>query len=72
MLEALQAFWEAAQRSLQSGGDASAAYLHQEGHAIMLRRIYRVMIKEFDAADCEKQRLTQCMHSPERPRCPVP
>ena len=48
VLEALQAFWEAAQRSLHSGGDPNANDLHQEGHAIMLRRIYRVMIKGYD------------------------
>ena len=48
VLEALQAFWEAAQRSLHSGGDPNANELHQEGHAIMLRRIYRVMIKGYD------------------------
>ena len=53
LLEVLQAFWEAAQRSLQSGGDVSASHLHREGHAIMLRRIYRVMIKDFDPVDCE-------------------
>lgn len=53
MLEALQAFWEAAQRSVHSG-DPDSDELHQEGHAIMLRRIYRVMIKQFDAADAEK------------------
>ena len=54
VLEALQAFWEAAQRSLHSGGDPNANELHQEGHAIMLRRIYRVMIKNFDPVDAEK------------------
>ncbi len=54
VLEALQKYWEAAQRSLQSGGDPSANELHQEGHALMLRRIYRVMIKEFDPDDCER------------------
>ena len=54
VLEALQAFWEAAQRSLHSGGDPNANELHQEGHAIMLRRIYRVMIKGYDPVDAEK------------------
>ena len=54
VLEALQSFWEAAQRSLQSGGDASASELHREGHAIMLKRIYRVMIKHFDQDDCDR------------------
>ncbi len=54
VLEALQAFWEAAQRSLHSGGDPNANELHQEGHAIMLRRIYRVMIKSYDPVDAEK------------------
>ena len=54
VLEALQAFWEAAQRSLHSGGDPNANELHQEGHAVMLRRIYRVMIRTFDPADAEK------------------
>ena len=54
VLEALQALWEAAQRSLQSGGDVYADALHAEGHALMLRRVYRVMLKDFDAADCER------------------
>ncbi|KOO22473.1 hypothetical protein Ctob_001449 [Chrysochromulina tobinii] len=54
VLAALQLYWEAAQRSLHSGGDPSANELHQEGHALMLRRIYRVMIKDFDPADCER------------------
>ena len=54
VLAALQLFWEAAQRSLQSGGDTSANELHRKGHALMLRRIYRVMIRDFDAADCER------------------
>ncbi|KOO27385.1 hypothetical protein Ctob_013451 [Chrysochromulina tobinii] len=54
VLDALQKYWEAAQRSLQSGGDPSANELHREGHALMLRRIYRVMIKDFDPADCER------------------
>ena len=52
--EALQGLWEAAQRSLQSGGDVGADELHREGHAIMLRRVYRLMIKDFDPVDCEK------------------
>ena len=54
VLEALQLFWEAAQRSMQSGGDSSASELSQEGHALMLRRIYKVMIREFDSDDCDK------------------
>ena len=54
VLEALQLYWEAAQRSLHSGGDPSANELHQEGHALMLRRIYRVMIKDFDPDECER------------------
>ena len=54
VLEALQMYWEAAQRSLHSGGDPSANELHQEGHALMLRRIYRVMIKDFDPDECER------------------
>ena len=28
--------------------------LHREGHALMLRRLYRVMIKEVDPIDCER------------------
>ena len=54
VLEALQAFWEAAQRSMQSGGDASASTLHKEGHAIMLRRVYRVMIRNYDPVEAER------------------
>ena len=54
VLESLQALWAAAQASLQSGGDPSASELHQEGHALMLRRVYRVMIKRFDANECER------------------
>ena len=53
VLRVLQQFWEAAQRSLQSGGDAHAADLHKEGHRLMLRRIYRLMIKDFDEAACD-------------------
>lgn len=37
VLGALQMYWEAAQRSLHSGGDLSANELHQEGHHLMLR-----------------------------------
>ena len=54
VLEALQAFWEAALRSVQSEGDEVADFLHREGHAIMLRRIYRVMIRKYDPEEAEK------------------
>jgi len=54
VLESLQSLWEAAQRSLQSGGDTSASELHRDGHALMLRRVYRLMIRDFDDADCDR------------------
>jgi len=54
VLEVLQAFWEAAQRSMQSGTDGSASTLSKDGHAIMLKRVYRVMIGNYNAADAEK------------------
>jgi hypothetical protein len=52
---ALQRFWEAAQRSLQSGGDASADTLHREGHSLMLRRVYRLMIEGFGEGGDEER-----------------
>ena len=35
VLAVLQLFWEAAQRSLQAGGNVDADALHQEGHAMV-------------------------------------
>jgi hypothetical protein len=54
VLRVLQKWWEAAQRSLQSGGDLSADTLHEEGHAMMLRRIYRVMIQGYNDDEAAK------------------
>jgi len=53
-LEVLQAFWEAAQRSMQSGADGSASTLSQDGHRIMLKRIYRVMIAKYDETEADE------------------
>ena len=52
--ELLQKFWEAAQRSLQqaSGCDHSDS-LHYEGYAQLFRRVYRLVIEEYDDADVE-------------------
>ena len=56
--EALQMWWEAALRSVVSieegGGDVEAETLTRDGHAMMLRRVYRVMLKELDEEDCER------------------
>ena len=49
----LHAFWSAAQRSLQSGGDESADHLHKEGYALMLQRVYRLLIEEYEPADAD-------------------
>ena len=54
VLEVLQAIWEAAQRSMQSGGDGSASTLSKEGHCLMLKRVYRVMIGKYDEAEAER------------------
>ena len=50
----LQFFWEACCRSIQSGGDTSACILRYEGYATLLRRVYIVLLEEWDAADCEE------------------
>ena len=31
-----------------------AGELHRDGHALMLRRVYRLMIRDFDDADCDR------------------
>lgn len=54
VVEELQRFWEAALRSIQSGEDASAHSLSYEGYAELLRRVYRVLIEEWDPADAEE------------------
>ena len=56
VLEVLQAFWEAAVNSLRlahEACDGDETTLHREGHALMLRRIYRVMIKDYDPQSAE-------------------
>ena len=50
----LQFFWEACCRSIQSGGDTSACILQYEGYATLLRRVYIVLLEEWDAEDCEE------------------
>ena len=52
--ELLQKFWEAAQRSLQqASGCEHSDSLHYEGYAKLFRRVYRLMIEEYDEADVE-------------------
>ncbi|KOO22721.1 hypothetical protein Ctob_008296 [Chrysochromulina tobinii] len=55
VLEVLQAFWEASQRSIQSDdrGDACEV-LSKEAHANMLKRVYRVMIKNYNEVEAEQ------------------
>ena len=55
VLEVLQAFWEASQRSIQSDdrGDACEV-LSKEAHANMLKRVYRVMIKNYNQVEAEQ------------------
>lgn len=50
----LQSFWEAALRSVQSDGDATASALHKVGYAIMMDRVYRALIETFDPDDAAK------------------
>lgn len=52
VLESLQRFWMAAQRSLQSGGDESASVLHREGYMIMMKRVFHVLIEDPDLHTC--------------------
>ena len=55
VLEVLQAFWEASQRSIQSDdrGDACEV-LSKEAHANMLKRVYRVMIRNYNEVEAEQ------------------
>ena len=53
VLSALQSFWAAAQRSMQSGGEVNADSLNFRGYTIMMRRIYRLMIEKYDVAESE-------------------
>ena len=55
VLEVLQAFWEASQRSIQSDdrGDACEV-LSKEAHANTLKRVYRVMIKNYNEVEAEQ------------------
>ena len=56
--EMLHVFWEAALRSAKpihaGGGDMHAPGLDRAGHAMMLKRLYRVMIKDFNEAECSR------------------
>ena len=47
----LQLFWEAALRSVQSGGDTTAGALHRVGYETMMNRIYRALMQEWDPID---------------------
>ena len=51
---ALQHFWEAALRSIQSSGDVSAHTLSFEGYSKLLLRVYRVLMEEWDAEDADQ------------------
>ena len=53
VVSVLQDFWEAALRSIQSGGETSAYMLSFEGYSLLLRRVYRVLLEEWDAADAD-------------------
>ena len=54
VLQTLNTWWETAQRSVQErGGDPYADTIDQEAHATVFRRLYRVMLKEYDAVDAE-------------------
>lgn len=48
--EALQEFWQAALRSMQSGGEdrADATHVDQTGYALLFERIYRTLLEEYD------------------------
>ena len=51
VLAVLQVWWQAAQRSLQSGGDRSASELGKERYVAMMRKIYKTMIEDYDEAE---------------------
>lgn len=58
VLEVLQMFWMAALRSVQQllpqGNDKGRdGALGREGYAIMMRRVYRTLLEEWDAEDAE-------------------
>lgn len=48
VLAALNVWWQTAQRSLQSGGDVSACTLCKTHYVAMMKKIYKVMIEEYD------------------------
>lgn len=56
--EVLHEWWEAALGSVEpienGRGEADTPSLSREGHAMMLQRVYRVMLKDFDAEDCSR------------------
>ena len=67
VVAALQRYWDAALCSLmhqvergsgagvnEGGGSSRPPVLHREGYAIMLRRLYRVMMGAWDADDAER------------------
>ena len=49
--EALQTFWEAALRSMQSGGDAEISYVDETGYALLFFRVYRTLMEEVRSQD---------------------
>ena len=65
VLAVLQQFWDAALSSVKQlssttstmgrfDGSGSAPVLGREGYAIMMRRVYRILLKTWDASDAEK------------------
>ncbi len=54
VLGVLQQFWEAAQNSLKSDGeDVPPDELHREGYARLMRRVYRLLIEDYEEEDVE-------------------
>ena len=51
VVAALQNFWEAALRSVQSDGDATVSTLHKHGYAMMMDRVFRALMQTFDGDD---------------------
>ena len=60
--EALQAFWEAALRSMQSGGDADISYVDETGYALLFFRVYRTLMEEVRSTNAPPRiRCAQCL-----------
>ena len=54
IVEALEAFWDAALKSVQSGGDSTAHALHHAGYFDLMDRVYRSLLPSYDADDAAK------------------